>query len=227
MSPHVIVYGSWFAFAIIAYLIVINLFGFIWAFRIQSKNRSIATPLIAINTIFGILSLAINILIIVLYSLYGKSYVATPATIETKIKTFYTIVFFFAVFLMLGWMAFVIMFSNNFLIVFTDEKIYLFGLSIINSAIIKIEKQNNWFYNLEYVYKKDGNLTYTEKCRFWIPSLTTKFLLKNHVKFMDLKRNNAFFKLDQVLKTEKKPLNLTKKTSSQNVSKPKTTKKAK
>ena len=96
------------------------------------------------------------------------------------------------------------MFSNNFLIIFTDDKIYLFGLSIINSAIVKIQKQNKWVYFLEYVYKKDGSLTYTEKCRFWIFSNSTTFLVKNYLKFIDLNRNNAFFKIDQVLKATTK-----------------------
>ena len=89
MNSHVIVYGSWFAFAIIAYLIIINLFGFIWAFRINSKNRSISIPLVTINAVLGVFSFAINIMIIVLYALYGKNYLEMQNTVQKSIQTLY------------------------------------------------------------------------------------------------------------------------------------------
>lgn len=194
----VLVYGSWFTFAIILYLLLINIFGFIWIWRIKSSKRHFDLNLIIANGVFAVLALAMAILNIVFYSLHGNAVLADKAS--ASVTRWYLIVFILSAVIMIFWMIFVIACSNNFVVLLTSDKIYLFGLSILNSAIIKVARQNKTSYFLEYVYKKEGKMIYTERCRFWKFSATTKFLLNNYKDYLNLERNNAFFSFDQILK---------------------------
>ncbi len=194
----VLVYGSWFTFAIILYLLLINVFGFIWVWRIKASKRHLDLNLIIINAVFAVLGLAMAILNIVYYSLHGQAVLTSKASESAQQS--YLIIFILSALVMVLWMVFVIACSNNFVVLFTTDKIYLFGLSILNSAIIKVARQNKTSYFLEYVYKKEGKMIYTERCRFWKFSSTTKFLTANYKAYLDLDRNNAFFSFEQILK---------------------------
>ena len=210
MKAEIFVFGSWFTFAIAAYLILICIFGLLWFYRVKSNNYRVDWTLVGSNMVFAILSLVGAIFTIVLYAQHGKAYLDYEVTAKTSeavknematIETYYTANFFTNLIIIIGWVIFLVLFSNNFALKFTNDKTYLFGLSILNSAIIKIGPAKKYIHILEYVFKKDGNNKWTEKCRFWNFSATTKYLMANYTQFIDCERNKAFFDLHKVEKS--------------------------
>ena len=199
----VLVYGSWFTFAIILYLLLINLLGFIWIFRLKPQKWFWDRLLVGINGGFAVSGFVILVLTVVLFALEGKAVQTGKA--PTIAKNLYLGLFITSLTIMLFWMVFLIACSNNFIIMFTTDKVYLFGLSILNSAIVKVGKQNKASYFLEYVYKKEGKTVYTERCRFWRFSPSTQFFLTHYPTYLNVERNNAFFSLDEVLKPVARP----------------------
>ncbi len=200
MDIKVAVYASWFIFAIWCYIVLVYAISSIWFARIKAIKTFWDFRAITIETFFFVITLIGQIFTIFLFLDSGKKLIKTGGETTTKYWILISLNFIF----ILCYLFFYLFFSNNLAVKFTKEKVYLIGMSVLNSAFIFVKKSPNNSVTLEYVYNQSQGKKWTEKLKFFSFFKSTKFVLDNYKTFFDPERNLSFFNIDQVSLSKEK-----------------------
>ena len=119
---------------------------------------------------------------------------------ELTTTTEYWVLVSINLFLIVCYLVFFLVFSNNLAVKMTDTHIYLLGMSVLNSAIIRVKELEKGSLILEYVYKHEANKKWTEELKFYSFFPSTAFVRQNYLRFFDPEKNLAFFDLHNVSK---------------------------
>lgn len=199
MEGQIAVYVSWFIFAIFSYMLLVYSISSLWFVRIKAKQSFYDWNLIAIETVIFALNLIGQVFTVYLFLVSGRDLITNKQSTTTE----YWILIGVNFFLILVYLFFYLYFSNNLAVKFTDQKVYLVGMSVLNSAFISVEKLGNNNVVMEYVYNQEKRRKWTEKLKFYRFFASTKFILENYKKYFDPRRNLDFFNLDNVVQDTK------------------------
>ena len=198
MDARIAVYTSWFIFAIWIYIVLIYTISFLYFWRVKTKNAFYDRRALTIDTIIFSLNLVGQIFTVFLYIDQGKNLMTTNASTTTE----YWILLSLNLFLVICYLVFFLVFTNNLAVKMTDTKLYLMGISVLNSAFIRATKNKDGSFVLEYVYKHEGEKKWTEKLKFYSFFGSTKYIINNYTRFFDPEKNLAFFNLHRVTKKD-------------------------
>lgn len=198
MSAKIAIYTSWFIFAVWVYIVLVYAISFLYFGRIKTKNTFYDQKALIIQGVILVLNLVGQVFTIYLYLTQGKDLIAADGLTTTE----YWILLPINLVLVIVYLLFFLIFTNNLAVKMTDTKLYLPGLSVINSAFIKVEVTKSGDVILEYVYKHEGEKKWTEKLKFYHFFASTQFIQKNYVHFFDPEKNLAFFNLHRVTKSK-------------------------
>ena len=137
-----------------------------------------------------------QIFTVYLYIDQGKDLITSDASTTTE----YWILISVNLFLVIAYLLFFLIFTNNLAVKMTDTKLHLPGISVLNSAFISVTTTKSGDLILEYVYKHEAEKKWTEKLKFYRCFASTQFIKDNYIHFFDPEKNLAFFNLHRVTK---------------------------
>lgn len=196
MDAKIAVYTSWFIFAIWAYIVLIYAVSFLYFGRVKTRTTFYDRKALLIDLFIFALNLVGQVFTVYLYLVQGKKLINSAGAVTTE----YWILVAINLFLVICYLVFFLVFTNNLAIKMTETKFYLPGISVLNSAFIKVTVTPKGDLILEYVYKHEMEKKWTEKLKFYRFFASTKFVKDNYMRFFDPERNLAFFNLHRVSK---------------------------
>lgn len=183
----------WFLFAIWAYLFLIYILGFVWFLNKKAKKVEYDKKLILIQfSLFGI-STIVQFVFLFFYFNLKKSESIKIGEIKWIILIILNFIFIFLTLIIF------FLFSNNFCVKFEKKYTSFLGITILNTSIISIKKDLKGCLFIEYVYKKEKNMKWTEKLKLIRKMKITNFFYNNYKEFIEPEKNLAFFDIDKII----------------------------